>query len=345
MNYLQKWDTGNRISQHGTNDIRGTAKMNRININQVETSERFVSVPLALFENEKYKTMKPESKLAYGLLKRRFQLSLKNGWVDCDGNVYFIYKNKELQNILQAGEKKVIAIKKELNAYGLLEEKRQGLNKPNLIYIGNVEIENTVIHRGEPLGDKELSKRQYRNCQNDSSRTVKTTVQEQSKRQSRDTYISDTKYSEPDSIKPIDDDDDINITHEETKSESSEVDSLVETGKLLELNIDLRPLVHEIIPDLLVDEQAQALKVVQALVQAKHYLLNELALGNTMLNQRQIIRGDDNVISLLTVISKKQIAYMHEHLVNVDYYGSYFESGIKQRLKVAITTDKYIAGF
>ncbi|WP_273713989.1 replication initiator protein A [Leuconostoc mesenteroides] len=151
-----------------TNDQDKPRKMERVSRDQVETNERFYKIPKALFENEFYSEMKLETKMAYAILRDRFLLSIKNNWIDKNGDVYLIYKNNDLQTILSVGEKKVISLKKELANVGLLEEERQGLNKPNRLYVGNINADFEVIHRANPLGDKELSKRQVKNCQNDS---------------------------------------------------------------------------------------------------------------------------------------------------------------------------------
>ena len=178
------------------NDQEKPRKMERVSRDQVETNERFYKIPKALFENEFYADMKLETKVAYAILRDRFLLSIKNNWIDKSGDVYLIYKNIDLQTILSVGEKKVISLKKELADFGLLEEERQGLNKPNRLYVGNINVDFEVIHRANPLGDKELSKRQFRNCQNDRSRTAKTTAQELSKRQSSETENIETDLSE-----------------------------------------------------------------------------------------------------------------------------------------------------
>lgn len=150
--------------------------MERISKKQIDTSERFYMIPKALFENTVYATMMLETKVAYSILKDRFKLSLKNNWVDAEGNVFLIYKNKDLQKILGVGEKKVISIKKELTKFDLLEEERQGLNRPNKLYIGNLDTNKIIVDDFNPLGDKDLSNRQFQNCQNDRSRAVKSTV-------------------------------------------------------------------------------------------------------------------------------------------------------------------------
>ncbi|MCJ2003159.1 replication initiator protein A [Lactococcus carnosus] len=118
--------------------------MSRISLNQVESSERFYRIPKVFTdENSYYCTMRLESKFAYGLLKDRFELSIKNKWVDKEKNIYLIFTVKELEKVLGCKKDKVHQIKRELAQYGLLEEERQGLNKPNRIYVLNIDTMRT----------------------------------------------------------------------------------------------------------------------------------------------------------------------------------------------------------
>ena len=112
--------------------------MKRISAGQVQSSERFYRIPKIFVESPLYKPMSTDAKFTYAILKDRFELSLRNNWIDKNGDVYLIYTITELQEILGYGNKKVIKLKKELQEYGLLEEVRQGLNKPNLLYLGNI---------------------------------------------------------------------------------------------------------------------------------------------------------------------------------------------------------------
>lgn len=317
--------------------------MDRISKKQVENSERFYRVPKVLFEDEQYSQMKAESILAYGILKDRFELSLKNGWIDDVGDVYLIYKNGDLQRMLRASEKKVIAIKKELNAFGLLEEVRQGLHRPNLLYIGNVNVENQVIHRAESLGDKELSKRQFKNCQNDGSRTVKMTGQELSKRQSSDTEYSDTDLIETKN-NSLDDDDYIGGAENQNQIPMP-VNDLLTTGNLLVQYPQLRNLVHKLIPDLLVTDTVQSAIVVKSLVDSLGFLKDELRSGNTILQNQIRVHGEVRLISILGENAKKQLVYMNENLIDNQQFGRYFAKGLADRLRTAVTTNKYAMGY
>ncbi|MCP9302923.1 replication initiator protein A [Leuconostoc mesenteroides] len=320
------------------NDQEKPRKMERVSRDQVETNERFYKIPKALFENEFYADMKLETKVAYAILRDRFLLSIKNNWIDKSGDVYLIYKNIDLQTILSVGEKKVISLKKELANFGLLEEERQGLNKPNRLYVGNINADFEVIHRANPLGDKELSKRQVRNCQNDRSRTSKTTAQELSKRQSNETESSETYLSETETNSF--DEDEVN----NNKSKKAQ-QSFIAIGKIIQNSPELRSVVQGLIPDLLLNEPQQAEIVVRALERGYHFLITELEKGNSVLTLQKQLQGEVAIKQLLLNTGFKQVDYMRDHLIDISQYGKYFASGFDNRLKIAITTTQSVSEF
>ncbi|HEM3504886.1 TPA: replication initiator protein A [Streptococcus suis] len=195
--------------------------MERISIKQVNNSERFFRVPKQLFESSFYKKMSADSKLLYAILKDRFELSLKNNWVDEDGNIYFIFTVEEIGEMMGCGKDKAIKLKKELAKYDLLEEVRQGVNKPNLIYLGVLSEETPV----KPLTEAEVGKIDFRKSENQNSGTLKYRIQEVGKSESNDTDISDTNKSDTDLI--IEEDEEKqsgNLPQEERKVMSRKVD-------------------------------------------------------------------------------------------------------------------------
>lgn len=56
-------------------------------------------------------------------MRDRLELSLQNDWVDSEENIYFIYTNENLMEILNLGKNKVVKIKKELESVNLLRQK------------------------------------------------------------------------------------------------------------------------------------------------------------------------------------------------------------------------------
>ncbi|ARN63444.1 replication initiator protein A [Leuconostoc mesenteroides] len=293
------------------NDQDTPRKMERVSRNQVETNERFYKIPKALFENEFYADMKLETKMAYAILHDRFLLSIKNNWIDKNGDVYLIYKNSDLQTILSVGEKKVISLKKELADFGLLEEERQGLNKPNRLYVGNINVDFEVIHRVSPLGDKELSKRQ-----------------------SSETNLSETETNSFD-------EDEVTDNNNSQKSQQS----FIAIGKIIQTNPELRSVVQSLIPDLLLNEPQQAEIVVRALDRGYHFLTTELEKGNSVLTLQKQLQGVAAIKQFLLSVGYKQVDYMHDHLIDISQYGKYFTSGFENRLKIAITTSQLASGF
>lgn len=66
--------------------------MERISARQVQSSERFYRIPKIFVESPLYKPMSTDAKFTYAILKDRFELSLRNNWIDKNGDVYLIYQ-------------------------------------------------------------------------------------------------------------------------------------------------------------------------------------------------------------------------------------------------------------
>ena len=95
----------------------------------------FYKVPKALFVDEKYRDISTDAKMLYGLLLDRMYLSAKNGWIDKRGHIYQYFTIKQAQGLLHFGHDKVIKLFKELENAKLIERKRQGQGKANIIYL------------------------------------------------------------------------------------------------------------------------------------------------------------------------------------------------------------------
>lgn len=117
--------------------------------------EKYYQMPKVFFTNKKYFELSNDAKIAYMLLKDRFDYSVKNNWVDEEDNIYFIFTVEELMNLLQCREGKVSKIKKELEAAGLLKQKKGRINNvdgtikstPNLLYLGKPEVTTEDIFK------------------------------------------------------------------------------------------------------------------------------------------------------------------------------------------------------
>ncbi|MDO5546820.1 MAG: replication initiator protein A, partial [Eubacteriales bacterium] len=105
----------------------------------------FYRIPKVLFTDERYKSISAESKILYGILLDRISLSQKNGWMDEANRVYIIFTVDEVKESMGCAEQKAVKLLSELeNKAGLIERKRQGLGKPNLIFVKNFIVDNSV---------------------------------------------------------------------------------------------------------------------------------------------------------------------------------------------------------
>ena len=127
--------------------------------------------------DEEYKYLSLRAKVMYMLIFDRRTLSIQNEWHDKNGDVFVYFTNQQFMDLLNCNEKTVIKAKKELQDFGLIKEERQGVNKPNRLYISG-----TVKNTGQ-----ELQKIQ--------SGTVKNTGQELQKIQSIKTNNIKTEYN------------------------------------------------------------------------------------------------------------------------------------------------------
>lgn len=184
----------------------------------------FYRVPKVLFTAECFKSLSCEAKVLYGLMLDRMSLSIKNRWFDEEDRVYIIFTVEEIAELLNCGTQKAVKLMKELDdnqGIGLIEKKRLGLGKPNVIYVKNFILKEKCSpeQRGkapENLGNtqnsenhnsrivkttnQELPESQFKNDENHTSRIVEITTQEVPNSQSNNTDINNTDFNETDSI-------------------------------------------------------------------------------------------------------------------------------------------------
>ena len=98
----------------------------------------FYRIPKALFTDPIFSHLSAEAKLLYGLMLDRMGLSRRSGWIDRHGRVYIYFTHTEIQECLQCGHNKAVRLLKELDqGLGLIRRKRQGLGRPDRIYVMN----------------------------------------------------------------------------------------------------------------------------------------------------------------------------------------------------------------
>ncbi|EET62444.1 hypothetical protein BRYFOR_05479 [Marvinbryantia formatexigens DSM 14469] len=189
----------------------------------------FYRVPKVLFTAERFRTLSCEAKILYGLMLDRMSLSIRNRWLDEEDRVYIIFTVEEIMELLGCARQKAIKNIAELDTekgIGLIEKKRLGLGKPNVIYVKNFIIrdcpepeqrekqpENTgntqkyenQTSRSMKSGLQEVPESNFQKYENQTSGSMKTEFQEVPKSNCNNTDINNTdinntEYSETENI-------------------------------------------------------------------------------------------------------------------------------------------------
>lgn len=100
----------------------------------------FYRVPRLLIKDGRFKGLSSDAKLLYGLMLDRMSLSMKNGWFDERNRAYIYYTLEDIMEDLGCARATCVKVIGELDSkkgIGLIEKKRQGLGKPDRIYVKN----------------------------------------------------------------------------------------------------------------------------------------------------------------------------------------------------------------
>ena len=117
-------------------------------------SYSFYRIPKMLFTEEIFEALSTDAKVLYGLLLDRISLSRENGWLDDAWRVYVYYTIKSVKKSMRCANTKACGLLRELDEFGLIERKKQGLGKPTIIYVKDF----TRFRKAELLGsDKQNS--------------------------------------------------------------------------------------------------------------------------------------------------------------------------------------------
>ena len=189
----------------------------------------YFRVPKILFRDIKFKDLSTDAKTLYGILLDRMGLSVKNGWLDEQGRVYIIFPVQEVMDALGCADNKATKLFRELEKFGLIERKRRGLGKPDLIYVKNF---------ADP---------RFRNREKNGSGAADSAQQKTAKSRGNKTEWNKTEGSEPDPFSSDAEDE----PDERTRLEAYFMQSL-EVDLLLRVCPDEEDTIHQIV-NLLVD--------------------------------------------------------------------------------------------
>ena len=132
---------------------------------------QFFMLPKILVTGEQFKTISSDAKILYACLFDRISLSAKNDWLDKEGRIYIIFTIEEIMKTINRSRPTAVKALDELDkntgGIGLIERKRLGFGKPNIIYVKDFtsyegeKLENQTS-RSKDIELQEVKKFNYR---------------------------------------------------------------------------------------------------------------------------------------------------------------------------------------
>lgn len=288
----------------------------------------FFRIPKLLFTDPIFAKLSSDAKVLYGILLDRMNLSMKNSWIDEENKVYIIFTIEEIAEIMCCATQKATKILQELDdkkGIGLVEKKRLGLGKPNILYVKNFiiqesEKESSLKEEIEEITNQELCKSQFKNDENHNSGNVNFTKQELCKSQCNKTNINKTEYSDTEynNTSPISPSEEKNIKDTLlSKKEDMEAEEMIE---LLKRNIgysflaEEQPQEKEKI-DLVIDLMAEA-------IQSKIDLrINQRMIAYETVKEQFLSLQKEHIEYVLFVLdeNKRKITNLRAYLLSLLY--------------------------
>jgi hypothetical protein len=136
---------------------------------------KFYQLPKELYELEKYKNLSNDACVLYAMLRDRLQVSRKNGWIDEEGRVYFIFSRAEAALMIRKSKNSIIKYFSELTKVDLLEEREIEKGGAYRLYLGKIQNDGDYIPEikakkeriKEDIKVKEQSKNKKNTLKND----------------------------------------------------------------------------------------------------------------------------------------------------------------------------------
>lgn len=268
----------------------------------------YYQIPQELFINKLYKEkLNSDSKILYAFLLDRLSLSQKNHWFDELNRVYLIFTREEVQDKLCLSEKTVTKAFKQLTDTNLITEKRQGLGKPNLIYVGKIQHEEIITNI-------EQENLQVLNSKNYDSREVKNTILDAEKFPTINPNNIKTNITNTDSINPQNNNVCISLNAVKEKSQLNDFSK---------------------------EEQTMLEDVIERLYYADILKVGSVIITNSKILSKLALINKNNLIQLLDIAkSSNNIKNITNYLM-ICLYNNLGNGTIKSQNKTANSTREY----
>lgn len=172
----------------------------------------FYRIPKALFKDDYFKNLSSDAKILYGLMLDRMSLSIKNQWFDDQNRAYIYFSIEDIMELLNCGRNKAVKSLQELDdetGIGLIEKRRQGFGKVNIIYVKtfmtngeekkSVKEEFTKQTSDAKIEDREVSKTNFKESPKQTSGSPENKLQEVYISNSNNNNINNIEFSENES--------------------------------------------------------------------------------------------------------------------------------------------------
>lgn len=188
----------------------------------------FYRVPKLLIKDKRFKKLNSDDILLYGLMLDRMSMSMKSGWLDEEGRAYIYYTVENIMEDMDCSRATCVKMMTRLKDIGLIEKKRQGQGRPDIIY-----VKNFVAVKEEPQVSKKKEKRvqsndvssevqnlNFKKFKNQTSGSSETKLQEVQNLNPNYTKNNNTEFNNP-----------INLSNPDSKEEKANPDVIDEMGK------------------------------------------------------------------------------------------------------------------
>ena len=290
---------------------------------QSESTQAFAKLPKVFFDEKapqypQYKHLTAQHILAYTLMRDRLQLSITKQMKDENGTPFIYYDLENIASAVRCRAKKAGKLVDELDKAGLIHKVRQGLGKPNLIYVYDV-LQASPSNRQfqtSPADSPDPSNGQFKTRPTDSSRSVERIVQDPSNGQSNKTDKNNTEISKTDNSNTDSNDTEISKTDNSNYSVNGNERAL--DGGFMTLDAKNYFLARN--EESLVDEVRQLLfKIVKATPQTIRIDDREMK-GNAVSKQLENISIAQIETALNHVIEKKCSEEQREECLTAELY-------------------------
>lgn len=160
---------------------------------------QFFMLPKILVTGEQFKTISSDAKILYACLFDRISLSAKNNWLDEEGRIYIIFTIEEIMQTINRSRPTAVKALDELDkntgGIGLIERKRLGFGKPNIIYVKDFTSYKEEKLKNQTTRSKDIELQEVKNF---NSRSKETELQEVKKLDPTNTNYINTEYIKTD---------------------------------------------------------------------------------------------------------------------------------------------------